>query len=180
MIIDILYALLLLVAVVKGFRRGLIVALFSFVALVIGLAAALKLSVLVAGYLGEQTNIAPQWLPFIAFLLVFAGVVILVKLGANALEEAVEVVMLGWLNKLGGIILYLALYTVLYSILLFYAAKMHWLSPETIRQSVLYETVAPIGPLVIDNLARLIPWFRDMFAELALFFDQLGKEIPAR
>jgi len=48
MILDIIVAVILILAVIKGYRQGLIVALFSFVAFAIGLAAAIKLSVVAA------------------------------------------------------------------------------------------------------------------------------------
>ncbi len=42
MLIDIVAVALLLLSVYKGFRRGLIVAVFSFLAFIVGLAAALE------------------------------------------------------------------------------------------------------------------------------------------
>lgn len=146
MIIDIIYAILLVLAIIKGFQRGLIVGIFSFVALVVGLAAALKLSTVVAGYIGDSVHISAEWLPFISFLVVFIGVVLLIRLGAKAIESAVEVVMLGWLNRMGGIFFYVAMYTLVYSVLLFYAAKMDLLRPETIDKSIVYTWIEPLGP----------------------------------
>ena len=51
MIIDIIVVIILILAAIKGFRQGLIVALFSVIAFIVGLAAAIKLSVVVAGLL---------------------------------------------------------------------------------------------------------------------------------
>jgi membrane protein required for colicin V production len=50
MSIDIAYLVIIALAAMKGFSRGLIMAVFSFAALFIGLAAALKLSSVVANY----------------------------------------------------------------------------------------------------------------------------------
>lgn len=178
MIIDIVYAVLLLLAVVKGFQRGLIVGVFSFVAVIVGLAAALKLSVLAAGYIGSAVNISASWLPFISFIVVFIGVVLLIRLGANAIEAAAKVVMLGWLNRLGGILLYVALYTLVFSVVLFYAGKMEWIQQQTMDASFCYAYISPMGPKVIGALGQLIPWFRDMFADLSVFFDNVSKQVP--
>lgn len=101
MLIDLLFVILLVLAVIKGFQRGLIVGIFSFVAILVGLAAAIKLSAVVAGYIGESVRISDQWLPVISFAVVFIAVVLLVRLGANLLEKTVEIGMLGWLNRLG-------------------------------------------------------------------------------
>lgn len=180
MMIDLIYALLLVLATIKGFQRGLIVGLFSFVALVVGLAAALKLSTVVAGYLSDSVNISAQWLPFVAFLVVFIGVVLLIRLGAKAIESAVEVVMLGWLNRLGGIVLYIAMYTLVYSVLLFYAGKMEFIHAETIEKSMTFPWIGPLGPKVIGAIGQLIPWFKDLFGELTAFFEKVAKDLPPR
>lgn len=180
MIIDILYALLLVLAIIKGYQRGLIVGVFSFLAIIIGLAAALKLSLVAAGYIGSAVNISSAWLPFISFLLVFIGVVILIRLGANAIESTVEVVMLGWLNRLGGMLLYMALYTLVYSVLLFYADKMAFLQPATKEASVCFSLISPLGPQVINTVGQLLPWFRDMFADLTTFFESVSRQVPPR
>ena len=89
MIIDIIVAMILILAVIKGFRQGLIVALFSVIAFIVGLAAAMKLSVVVAGYIGKAVNVSDKWLPIISFAVVFLIVVLLVRLGAKFIQKSV-------------------------------------------------------------------------------------------
>jgi len=180
MIIDLILGIIILIAIFKGYQRGLIIGLFSLVSVIIGLAAAMKLSTVVAGYIGEAVNVSDEWLPVISFAIVFIVVVLLIRLGANAIERTVEVVMLGWLNKLGGIILYVAIYTVVFSVLLFYAEQVNLVRSETIEKSVSYSFVQPWGPRVINSVGSIVPLFRDMFAELELFFENVSKEIPVR
>ena len=48
MFIDTLFLLAMIAALFKGYTKGLVVAVFSFAAIIIGLAAALKLSSAVA------------------------------------------------------------------------------------------------------------------------------------
>ena len=180
MIIDLILGIIILIAIFKGYQRGLIIGLFSLVSVIIGLAAAMKLSTVVAGYIGEAVNVSDEWLPVISFAIVFIVVVLLIRLGANAIERTVEVVMLGWLNKLGGIIFYVAIYTVVFSVLLFYAEQVNLVRPETIEKSISYSYVQPWGPRVINSVGSIVPLFRDMFAELELFFENVSKEIPVR
>ena len=71
MLIDIVVVILGLLAIYKGFTRGFVLAIFSLLSFIIGLAAALKLSALVAVYLGRNINLAQRWLPFLAFIAVF-------------------------------------------------------------------------------------------------------------
>lgn len=171
--IDIITLIILALAIWKGFSRGLIVAIFSFLALLIGLAAALKFSVVVSEWLGDNTHIGNTWLPFLSFIIVMVGVILLVRWIANMIEAAVEIAFLGWLNKLGGVVLYVLLYMLVWSIVLFYLTKMGILKTETIAASQTYNIIEPWGPTAIDAFARIIPFFKDMFADLEKFFGNL-------
>jgi membrane protein required for colicin V production len=177
MIIDILYVVAGIFALLRGFKRGLIVGLFSLVAVIIGLAAALKLSAVVAGYIGKAVKVSEAWLPLVSFIVVFIIVILLVRLGANAIEKIVELAMLGWLNRVGGMLLYLVLYTIVFSVLLFYAEQMHLIKPETIQSSRLYSFIQPWGPEVINGLGRFLPFFKNLFVELQDFFEKVAEKI---
>jgi membrane protein required for colicin V production len=170
MIIDIIVLIMLVFAVIKGLRRGLIIAVFSILAFIAGIAAAMKLSVVVAGYLKDSVNVSAKWLPVLSFILVFVAVVLLVRLIAKLLEKSVEMVMMGWANKIGGILLYIVLYMFLLSVLLFFAQQVKLFSDSTLAQSVTWSWIQPLGPWVINGFGKLIPVFKDMFTELSNFF----------
>jgi len=174
MLIDTVALVLLIISVFKGFTKGFIVALFSFLAFIIGLAAALKLSTLVASYIGNAVNISQRWLPVIAFLVVFLIVALAIRLGAKMLEGVVKLAMLGWLNRLGGIILYILIYFFIFSILLFYAQQLHLLKPQTIEASVSYPWIQPIAPKIMSIMGAVIPFFKDMFDQLLQFFQNVS------
>lgn len=176
MFIDFIAIGLLIVAIFKGFRNGLVVAIFSFLAFIIGLAAALKLSALVADYFGENTNISQRWLPVLAFAIVFFLVVFLVRLGAKAIEGGLKMAMLGWLNRLGGVIFYVLLYFFIFSIVLFYAVQLKIIKPEASQISVSFPIIYPLAPSVIEALGSILPFFKNMFAELENFFGSLSKK----
>ncbi|MBC7867633.1 MAG: CvpA family protein [Gloeobacteraceae cyanobacterium ES-bin-316] len=180
MFIDIVFFLLMLLACIKGFSKGLIVALFSIVGFIAGLAAALKLSAYAAEKLSGTFNASGRWLPFVSFLLVFILVVILVNLGARLLQKSVELIMLGWVNRLGGALLYALLYSILLSIFLFYAVQLHFLSAEVVAASVTYPFLQPLGPAVINALGSVIPLFKDMFAQLQDFFGKIPAAVPSK
>lgn len=174
MTIDVIYLVLMVMAVVKGLRKGLIIAVFSVIALITGLAAALKLSVVVAGFLSDTTTIGARWLPVISFIIVFLMVALLVRWVAGLLEAAIDAVWLGWVNKLGGILLYMALYTIIFSVLLFFATQVRLVSADTVSRSKTYGWIEPLGPAVINGFGKMIPVFKNMFTELTSFFARLS------
>jgi membrane protein required for colicin V production len=176
MMIDIIFCVLLVMAIFKGYSKGFIVALFSLVAYIIGLAAAMKLSAVVAKYLQSSWDINGRLLPILSFVLVLVGVMILVRLTAGFIKKAVSLVFLGWLDKLGGILLFALLYLFIYSVILFYASQIHLISEEKKKASATYSYLAPLGPKVIDGLGVVIPFFSDMFTDLQKFFEGIAKE----
>lgn len=180
MLLDLFFAVVIVLAILKGYRKGLIVGLFSLVAVIIGLAAAMKLSTVVAGYIGKAVKVSDSWLPVISFAVVFLIVVLLIRLGANAIERIIEVAMLGWVNKIAGVILYVAIYTIVFSVLLFYAEQVKLIQPETINKSVTYSYVQPLGPKAINGFGSVIPIFKNMFGDLQQFFSGVAKNISFR
>lgn len=174
MIIDFAFVILLILAIIKGYNRGLVVAVFSFLAFMIGLAAALKLSALVAKWLGENVNVSEKWLPVASFALVFLGVVLLVRMGAAAIERTLNIVLLGWVNKLGGIVFFSVLYLMIGSVLLFYAEQLKWVTPETIKSSQTYPILKPWAPKIINGLSVVFPFFQSLFDDLQQFFGNLA------
>lgn len=176
MLIDAAFIIIMILAIFKGYRNGLILGAFSFLAIFIGLAAAIKLSAVVAARLHASTSISSTWLPFISFALIMLVVVILVRLGAKLIETAVETIFLGWLNKLAGIVLYAALYLIVFSVVLFYANKIQFLQPDTMAASKTYAFIEPWGPKVMDAFGTVIPLFEGMFKDLTDFFEKIARK----
>jgi len=177
MIIDIFTIVLLVLALFKGLQRGIIVAIFSLLGFIVGLAAALKLSVLVAGYLEESVSISSKWLPVISFALVFVVVVVLIRLVANLIQASVEMVWLGWANKIGGAVLYIIIYLLAFSVVLFFLVHAEIVSKKTVGESVTYQYVQPWGPWVLNSIGGVVPVFKDMFKDLEIFFENLAQKI---
>jgi membrane protein required for colicin V production len=173
MVIDVAFFILMSIACFKGLRKGFIVALFSIIGFIVGIAAAIKLSAFVAEKLSESLNSFAKWLPAISFLLVFILVVFLVNLGAKLIQKSFELVMLGWVNRIAGVILFALLYSILFSIFLFYAAQLHIIKEQTLAASQVYPYLQPLGPKIIDTIGAIIPIFKNMFSSLENFFEKL-------
>ncbi|HET6253834.1 MAG TPA: CvpA family protein [Puia sp.] len=172
MSIDVIFLLFLVLAVFRGVRHGFIISVCSFVAIFIGLAAAIRLSASVAAHISATAHHPNRWMPVLTFLLIFLGVVILVRLGARLAEKAVDLAMMGWLNKLAGVLLYAAIYTIILSVVLFYAVQLHLIGAKTLSSSVTFPFIRPWGRVVIDEFGKFVPWFKGMFINLEDFFSR--------
>jgi membrane protein required for colicin V production len=175
--IDIFFCLILFLAIVRGWRKGLILASFSLVCGLIGLAAAVKLSAVLAAHMKSGLHMSSRWLPVIAFILVFVIVVLIIRWSGKLLEKLISLAMLGWLNKLGGILLFTLLYLSVYSIILFYGTKTRIITHRAVENSHIYSLIAPFGPAVIRFITGFIPYGQDMFTTLEGFFDKIAQSV---
>lgn len=162
-------------AAFRGYRQGLIVGVLSYLAFIIGLAAAIKLSALVAAKMTGQVNVSDRWMPFLAFSLVFVFVVMLVKWVARLAQSAFERIKLGWLNRIGGVFLFSLIYISGYAIFLFYISRLKIL-PESIGSSASYGFIKVFGSYAIDTLGSFLPIFKNLFSELEHFFEGIAQK----
>ena len=173
MFIDVAYIILIAIACYKGLRKGFIVAVFSVLGFIIGIAGALKLSAIVAVKLAAHTG-AAKWLPAVSFLLVFLAVAFIVNVVGKVIQKTFETVMLGWINRLAGVALFILLYSIIYSVFLFYAVQLHFIKPDTVSQSFIYPVLQPLAPKIINLVGSFVPWFKNMFTELEGFFVNIS------
>ena len=177
MIIDLIYLLILVAAAVKGFRQGMVIAAFSFVAFFVGLAAAIKLSALVAGWLEESFDKPSAWWPVIAFILVLVVVSGLIRAAAAVISKTLDLAMLGWINRLGGFLLYAILYTLIFSVVLFYYDQLKHISEDTKQQSQVYSYIEPWGEWAMNAIGKIIPQFKNVFQDMERFFEKVGNDL---
>lgn len=164
-------------AVFKGFTKGFIIGIFSFLAYFIGLAAALKLSVVVAKYFNADAEGSSRWIPVVSFLIVFITVVLLVNLGARFIKTIARISMMGMLDRLAGILLFVLIYVFIFSVILFFAVKTSVLNPDTVKASFVYRFIGPVGPQMLESLGKILPVFKNMFADLQYFFEKMGQKL---
>lgn len=166
----------MILAVFKGISRGFIVAVFSLLAFIVGLAAALKLSATVARHLHDQTSIDGYWLPILSFAIVFIGVALVIRWGAALVKKAVNFAFLGWVDSLAGVVLYAIIYLMIFSVILFFANRIHLVTPQVQSASKTYFFIEPFGPRVINLAGKFLPFFSHMFSDLTRFFDAVSKK----
>ncbi len=86
----------------RGFKKGFIIELFTFLALLVGLYAGIHLSDSISSYLKNQFSFDSEYLPTIAFTITFLLVGGMVYFAGIAIEKGVKAVQLGLPNRLLG------------------------------------------------------------------------------
>jgi membrane protein required for colicin V production len=175
MLIDLFFILFIIIGFRIGKKKGLILGLFSWVVFLLGLAMAVKISVIVADHLHNNVHSGSKWVPLLCFVLLLLLLVFVVEIGCDFLHKHLHFVVLSWLDRVLGVFFYIAVYSLIFSLLLFYCERMQLLNRSNIRASMSYKYIEPVGPYVMDTLGRLFPVFKDMLTELKYFYDRWAK-----
>ncbi|MBG0781380.1 MAG: CvpA family protein [Bacteroidales bacterium] len=154
--IDLIIALVLAWFAYRGYSKGLVIELVSLVALVLGIYVAMFFSDVTADFLVEYFNVGKKYLSLIAFVLTFILVVIGVVTIGRVLEKVIDILLLGFLNKLTGgvfgVLKGMLILSLLIMLLNYIGFGSDLINEKTRQSSMFYETVENVAPLLYNQL----------------------------
>lgn len=171
-VIDIFIVLLLLFAIWRGFKKGLIVELFTLLAVFAGLYAAVHFSDYISIKLKEDAGWDWEYVPIVAYAFCFLAVGAMVYFGGKMLEKVIKVVQLGLVNRMAG-----ALFSTITMVLLLggvilmsdsYDQRSDILSEETKEGSLLYYPVLNTSKVLIPKIEESSLTVKERFFERKL------------
>jgi membrane protein required for colicin V production len=171
--IDIVLGILLVLAAISGFRKGLVVELASLAALVLGIWGAVEFSYITSEFLVENFDWKWDHLNIASFIITFVVIVILVHIVGSTVNKLVETVLLGFVNKLAGLVFGILKSALILSIVLVVFDKidedMEILSKDTKAESRMYEPIRNLAPTIFpfinfwddeSNSDKNDPWYK--------------------
>lgn len=151
--IDIILVILLGLSAISGFKKGLVVEVVSLAALVLGIWGAIEFSGITAEFLTENLNLKSDHLNIISFVVTFIVIVILVHIVGNVVNKMVETVMLGFVNKLAGLVFGVLRAALFLSIVLLVFDRIDEdvkiLSEKAKSESRMYEPIKNFAPTLL-------------------------------
>lgn len=158
--IDIIIAIPLIFAGFKGFTRGLVVELASLAGLILGIYAAYHFSAIAMPFVSKIVHADPAYQRMAAFALTFLVVLIAVHLIGKLIEKIVDLVALGFANKIAGLAFGVLKGALVISVVIFVITTFAstWIpkNKET-SESLLYSPVASLAPFLIGNIKQFKP-----------------------
>lgn len=154
-----------------GFRKGLLLELVSLVALVLAILGGLKLLDSALPIMRDFIGDAHGLLPFVTFLVVFVGIVLLVRIIGLVLKKVVDFTPFGLFDNVLGGLLGALKWCVALSLLL-YVSEMAGISisKETADASVVYPVVLKTTPYALDILSYVLPFVKALIFSLKQHF----------
>jgi membrane protein required for colicin V production len=155
--LDLLTGTLLIIALLQGYKNGFIRAIISSCSLFIGLILAYQFAGWVAIWLKANTKLTTNFLPFIAFLVVLIGVLLILRWVTKFIQQGAYWLKLGWLNKLLGILLYGFIYFTILSAFVYFMVLLGIIEETALKSTISYSYIQYWWPYCIQKMSILIP-----------------------
>ncbi|MEN8247745.1 MAG: CvpA family protein [Bacteroidota bacterium] len=167
-IIDIVILVPLIIGAIAGFRKGFIMEVVSLLALILAVIGAFHFLHWGITVLTENFQVSGKFLPFLAFVLIFVGIVIIVNTIGKLFKKIVDMVLLGGLDKIAGGLLGAIKWVFLLSVLIWMFQVFGLELPQHLRDgSFLYPFVVGIAPATVDLFGLIIPASSDLLDNIA-------------
>ncbi|MCQ2119011.1 MAG: CvpA family protein [Bacteroidales bacterium] len=158
--VDIAILVCCVPALIHGISKGFIKQAIALLSLVLGAWLAFKFSEPVGDLLQNYIEIPGTVIHIIAFALIMVLVTVVLKLLGNILEKTVKFVMLGWLDKLLGVVFAFIKVTLIIGLLAIMIDSVretfqieNW---KVFDESLLYQPLKDIADTVFPYLKQLI------------------------
>lgn len=149
----------------KGFKKGLIIELFTLLALLVGIYAAINFSDFTAEKINGSIEMEDKYLPVVSFTLTFLVVGALIFFAGKMVEKMVQVVNLSTVNKLLGLFLGAVkmIYTLSVLIILVetYDERGDFIPTDVKEESIMYSPVKHIAIYTIPAVDESRIWLKN-------------------
>lgn len=162
-VVDIGLLVFILIGAYAGFKEGFLMELFSLLGILLGVLGGFKLMGWAMVLLSDRFNVDKKVLPYIAFAVVFIGIVIAVSLLGKMLKLSVDKSFLGRVDQVAGAVLGLIKTTFMLSVTIWILDALKVDLDRWGKNSFLYDYVAGFAPKTTEWIGTVIPFFRDIF-----------------
>jgi membrane protein required for colicin V production len=157
--VDVFFLICFIPAVIGGLMNGLVRQVASLVALILGIWAGWHFSSLVAQGIQVFIKNNDSLVNIISFAIVFIIVLILVNMIGRGLSKIVQLALLGWLDKLLGVIFGIVKYAFVLSVLIYFINSLNdlysFIPDDLFSGSRLFPILEKIAPSVFPYLEKL-------------------------
>ena len=161
-ILDIIILICFIPALIQGLRKGFIAQMIAIISLILGIFLSFQFSEAVSGWLAQYIEGSGEVLHLVAFALILICVIAGLAALGKLLEGMLKIVMLGWVNKLLGVIFsFLKCALVVGLVIMVFNSlngTFHFVSEETLAGSSLYPPLKDLAYTVFPYLKELVFW----------------------
>lgn len=155
---DLTTLILLLVALVKGYRKGFIMQLVGLAVILLAAIFGGKLAEIILPEINRFMDITPSFARALSFLIAFGLIAVVISLVGRLIEKFAEVVLLSFVNRLLGSVIAVGTMMVVLSIVLNLVLMLdkreNMISNEIRKESFFFERVETVVPAIVPYLDK--------------------------
>ena len=161
-VLDIILLLCFVPAIIGGLRRGFIAQVVAIISIILGIWLSFKFSAVLSGWLGQWIEAGEQVLHVISFAVIMILAILALAAVGKLIEATVKIILLGWLNRLLGLIFALLKYALIIGLLLMLFnslnGQFHMVDKGVLDNSLLYGPLLDLATVVFPYLKALVFW----------------------
>jgi len=170
--LDIVFMVIFVIAAVKGYTKGFILELFSFIAFFAGLFLAIKLTIPLANMYFDGSDYF-YLITIGVFLAVLIGVIFGVNILGKVLKKGVHLTFLGLFDSILGIMASLLKWAFIISVVFWVMDSIGFgFIEDKAADSFVFPWIKNIGPAIFNWFASMLPFIQDMIDSM----DDINKK----
>lgn len=155
---DLVTIVLLLIAIVKGYRKGLIMQLVGLAVIVLAAVFGGKLAAYILPVLNRLIDISPEFSKVLSFILAFAAIAIIISFAGRLLQRFIDVVFLSFFNRFLGSVVgagtMMAFLSIILNLILMLDKRETVIKRDIKEESFFFERVEAVIPAIVPYLNR--------------------------
>ena len=159
-VIDIVIICLFLPALYFGIKNGMVRQMVALAVIYFGITLSLKFSPIASQWVMEHVKMTEFWAKAVSFIVIFFVIALVLNIFGKMLEKIIKISLLGWLNKLLGVVVTFCLFALLISVLVYFVDSVNnlldFIPKEKLEESRFY-------PALLDLSKQVFPHFKELF-----------------
>lgn len=159
-VIDIIIVCCFLPVLYFGIKNGMVKQLVALAVIYFGITLSLRFAEPVAEWVTGHVKISEFWAKAVSFILIFFAVALVLSLLGKIIEKIIQISLLGWLNKLLGVVMTFCLFALVISVLVYFVDSannlLDFIPKEKLEESRFY-------PALLDLSKEVFPHFKELF-----------------
>ena len=153
---------------IGGFKKGFVLEIITLLALILAVIGGFHFLHWGMSVLTDNFQLSGRFLPFLAFLLIFVGIIAIVNAIGQALKKIIHMAFLGGIDRIAGAVLGAVKFVFLFSILIWAFQVFGIELPQHLQEdSFLYTYVVALAPATVDLFGFIIPASADLMDKIA-------------
>ena len=161
-ILDIILLICFIPAAIQGFQKGFISQVIAIISIIAGVWLSVQFASEVTVWLAQYIQGSEQVLKVVSFALIFIAVIAGLALLGRLVEGTVKLNMLGWLNRLLGVVFSLVKASLIVGLIIMAFCSLNntfqFVSEDVLNQSVLFPPLKNMAYTVFPYLKDLLFW----------------------